>query len=103
MAIGGTSAGGNITLSSGHRFKDLGLPVPGALYLGTPCVDLTMTGDSRFLNEGVDRILPAWKNIPYDHFRYYAVPRNQRKLNAFKYQGIVCGFRCCGDGANDTE
>ena len=72
IAIGGSSAGGNITLSSVHKFKDLGLPVPGALYLGTPCVDLNMTGDSRFLNEGVDRLLPAWKNIPQDAARMYA-------------------------------
>ena len=63
MVMGGTSGGGNITLSSVHRFKDLGLPLPGALYVGTPCVDLNMAGDSRFLNEGVDRILLAWRGL----------------------------------------
>lgn len=72
MAMGGTSAGGNITLSSVHCIKQFGLPVPGALYLGTPCVDLDMIGDSRFLNEGVDRILPAWKNVPHDAGLMYA-------------------------------
>jgi len=63
MAMGGTSAGGNITLSSVHRFKDLGLRLPGALYVGTPSVDLNMTGDSRFLNEGVDRILLTFRGL----------------------------------------
>jgi acetyl esterase/lipase len=29
MSMGGTSAGGNITLSAVHRFKDAGLPLPG--------------------------------------------------------------------------
>jgi acetyl esterase/lipase len=72
MAMGGTSAGGNITLSSVHRFKDGGLPVPGALYVGTPAVDLDMTGDSRFLNEGVDRLLVAWKHVPHDAAAMYA-------------------------------
>ena len=72
MVIGGSSAGGNITLSSIHRFKELGYHLPGALYLGTPCVDLDMTGDSRFLNEGVDRLLPAWKNVPNDAAAMYA-------------------------------
>ena len=72
MAMGGTSAGGNITLSSVHRFKDLGLPVPGALYVGTPAVDLDMTGDSRFLNKGVDRLLVSWKHIPHDAAAMYA-------------------------------
>ena len=55
--MGGTSAGGNITLSSVHRLKDLGLPLPGALYVGTPSVDLNWNGDSHFLNDGADRIL----------------------------------------------
>jgi acetyl esterase/lipase len=57
MVMGGTSAGGNITLSSVHRLKDLGLPLPGALYVGTPSVDLNWNGDSHFLNDGADRIL----------------------------------------------
>jgi acetyl esterase/lipase len=43
--------------------KDLGLPLPGALYVGTPSVDLALTGDSRFLNEGVDRILLTWSGF----------------------------------------
>ena len=37
MTMGGTSGGGNITLASVHRFRDLQLAFPGALYLGTPC------------------------------------------------------------------
>ena len=36
------------------------------------------------------------------HFNYYAVPRNQRKLGAFKYQVYrLCSVRY-GRGANDT-
>jgi len=72
MAMGGTSAGANITLSSVHRFKDAGLPLPGALYIGTPAVDLDMTGDSRFINEGIDRLLVSWKHIPHDAAAMYA-------------------------------
>ena len=72
MAMGGTSGGANITLSSIHCFKDLGLPLPGALYLGTPCVDVDMIGDSRFINEGIDRLLVSWKRIPHDAGAVYA-------------------------------
>ena len=72
MVVGGTSGGGNITLSSVHRFKDLGLPLPGALYVGTPCVDIDLIGDSRFINEGVDRHLLSWKGIPYNAGVMYA-------------------------------
>lgn len=58
MVMGGTSAGGNITLASSQRFVGLGLAVPAALYIGTPTVDLNAeAGDSRYLNEGADRIL----------------------------------------------
>jgi acetyl esterase/lipase len=58
MVMGGTSAGGNIALTSCQRFVDLGLAVPAALYIGTPTVDLNAeAGDSRYLNEGADRVL----------------------------------------------
>nr|ADH59413.1 esterase [uncultured bacterium] len=58
MAMGGTSAGGNIALASSQRFVGLGMAVPAALYIGTPTVDLNAeAGDSRYLNEGADRVL----------------------------------------------
>ena len=72
MVMGGTSAGGNITLSSVQRFKEAGLSMPAALYIGTPCVDAAKTGDSRFINEGIDRSLVAWENIAADAGVLYA-------------------------------
>lgn len=60
MALGGTSAGGGLTLGSTHKFKDLGLELPGALYAGTPGVDCHKTGDSHYINEGIDRALVSW-------------------------------------------
>jgi len=84
MALGGTSGGGNITLASVHRFRDLQLAFPGALYLGTPAVDIDMIGDSRFINEGIDRNLGSWEGVPleagvmyaggYDHKHPYISP-----------------------------
>jgi len=84
MTMGGTSGGGNITLASVHRFKDLQLALPGALYIGTPAVDIDMIGDSRFINEGIDRNLISWEGIPreagvmyaggYDHKHPYISP-----------------------------
>jgi acetyl esterase/lipase len=72
MAMGGSSAGGNITLASVHRFRDLQLAFPGALYMGTPCVDIDFIGDSRFINEGIDRHLLAWEGIPLEAGIMYA-------------------------------
>lgn len=72
MVMGGTSAGGNITLSSVQRFNEDGLPVPAALYVGTPAVEIAMAGDSRFINEGIDRNLVAWEHVPNDAGALYA-------------------------------
>ena len=92
IVMGGTSAGGNITLSSVHRFKEAGLTVPGALYVGTPAVDLDMTGDSRFLNEGVDRLLVSWKHIPHDAAAMYAGDFDLRHPHVSPIYGDFSGF-----------
>ncbi|MGF1716523.1 alpha/beta hydrolase [Photobacterium chitinilyticum] len=53
-AIFGTSAGGNLTLATTLKLQELGLPLPGALYVGTPAVDLKETSDSWYVLEGLD-------------------------------------------------
>ncbi|MDP6416939.1 MAG: alpha/beta hydrolase, partial [Gammaproteobacteria bacterium] len=57
VALGGTSAGGGLTLASVLEMKELGLSLPGALYLGTPWADLTNASDSLYTLAGIDRIL----------------------------------------------
>ncbi len=63
MALGGTSAGGGLTLGSIHKFKDLNLELPGAIYAGTPGGDCNKTGDSHYTNEGNDRALISWHGV----------------------------------------
>ena len=63
IAMGGTSAGGGLSLGSVHNFKAKDLPVPGALYLGTPWADLTKTSDSLYTMEGIDRVLVTYDGI----------------------------------------
>lgn len=53
-AIFGTSAGGNITLATALKIQELGLPEPGALFVGTPAVDLKKTSDSWHVLRGLD-------------------------------------------------
>ena len=60
LALGGTSSGGGLVLASIHKFKALGLPLPAALYAGTPWSDLTKTGDSYYINEGIDHKLVTY-------------------------------------------
>jgi len=63
VALGGTSGGGNMCMVTvQHAIRD-GIDVPGALYLGTPGADMTETGDSVFINEGIDRTL-----VSYAHY-----------------------------------
>lgn len=57
MAIFGTSAGGALTLSIVLRAKQEGLPLPGAIAVGTPMSDLTGAGDSFHTNFMVDNVL----------------------------------------------
>lgn len=56
MAALGTSAGGGLTLAMTLKLKALGVPLPGALGLGTPWTDLTGASDSYAVNAGVDGI-----------------------------------------------
>ena len=53
-ALFGASAGGNLTLATTHRLKQLGLPLPGALLAGTPMVDMEKNGDSWYTLQGLD-------------------------------------------------
>jgi acetyl esterase/lipase len=55
-AIFGTSAGGNLTLATTLKLQELGLPVPGALFAGTPAVDLKETSDSWLTLQGLDQL-----------------------------------------------
>jgi acetyl esterase/lipase len=63
MVMGGTSAGGALTLAVVQELNKHSSPVPAALYVGTPGVDMTMTGDSRYINEGLDHILGSWRGM----------------------------------------
>ncbi|WP_020640536.1 alpha/beta hydrolase [Amycolatopsis balhimycina] len=54
---GGDSAGGNIAAALLLGAKDAGLPMPAALVLNTPQVDLTEAGDTFQTLAGVDNVL----------------------------------------------
>jgi acetyl esterase/lipase len=57
ILVGGGSAGGNLVAAMLLRAKDEGLPMPAALALFTPEIDLTESGDSFDANAGVDYVL----------------------------------------------
>ena len=57
IVVGGGSAGGNLAAALILRARDEGLPLPVALVLLTPEVDLTESGDSFHTNLGIDNVL----------------------------------------------
>jgi epsilon-lactone hydrolase len=57
IVVGGGSAGGNLAAALMLRARDEGLPLPLALVLLTPEVDLTESGDSFQTNLGIDCVL----------------------------------------------
>ena len=72
IALGGTSAGGGLTLATVHQLIELGVDVPGAIYLGTPWADLTDASDSLHTNEQIDRVLLTYDGWLSAAARLYA-------------------------------
>lgn len=59
IIVGGRSAGGNLAAAMLLKAKDEGLPMPAALVLLSPEIDLTESGDSFEVNRLVDVVLPG--------------------------------------------
>jgi len=59
IIVGGGSAGGNLAAALMLRAKAQGLPMPAALVLMSPEVDLTESGDSFEVLMGIDPVLKA--------------------------------------------
>ena len=72
MAMFGTSAGGGLTMATAHKLKDLSLPLPAALFLGTPAGDITKTGDTYFANAGADNSIGQYEGIIEESLKLYA-------------------------------
>ena len=53
-ALFGTSAGGNIALATALKLKELSLPLPGAIFAGTPATDLENITDTWHTLQGLD-------------------------------------------------
>ncbi|SFR90676.1 alpha/beta hydrolase fold domain-containing protein [Sphingomonas jatrophae] len=58
IVVGGASAGGNLAAALLLHARAAGLPMPAALVLMTPEVDLTESGDSFATLAGLDPVLP---------------------------------------------
>ena len=92
MAMGGTSGGAGLTMSSVQRFKELGLALPQALLLGTPGADAGKIGDTRYINEGIDTSLGSWDGIVDQALRMYAANYDLTHPHVSPIYGDFGGF-----------
>jgi acetyl esterase/lipase len=92
MAMGGTSAGGGLTMSSVHRFKELGLDLPQALFVGTPASEIGKIGDSRYINEGIDQGLIIWDGAIFEMLKMYAGKYDIKHPHVSPIYGDFAGF-----------
>lgn len=92
IVFGGTSGGGNLAMATVQRLLELGLDVPGTLYLGTPGADMSKTGDTYYLNAGIDRILLAYDGFVEAASRLYAGGRDLKDPLVSPLYGDFHGF-----------
>jgi epsilon-lactone hydrolase len=59
IVVGGSSAGGNLGAAMVLRARDTGVPLPAAVVLISPQIDLTESGDSFHANLGLDTVLTS--------------------------------------------
>ncbi len=92
IIMGGTSAGAGLVLATVLEMKKKGTPLPGALFLGTPWADLTKTGDSFFINEGIDHTLITYDGVLEGAARLYANGHDLRDPRLSPIYGNLAGL-----------
>jgi monoterpene epsilon-lactone hydrolase len=92
MALFGTSAGGGLTLATVIKLKELKLPLPAVLFVGTPASDLTKTGDSYYTNADVDNGLGRYEGFIEDSLRLYAGDLDMKNPYLSPVYGDLDGF-----------
>ena len=92
MALGGSSGGGNLIMGMVQHLIELDVDVPGALYLGTPGADMSKTGDTYYMNDGVDRLLVTYDGLVEAAVRLYANGRDLKDPLVSPLYGDFLGF-----------
>lgn len=72
IGFGGSSAGGGLALAAIHRFKRDDIPLPAAVFAGSPWADLTKTSDSLYTLEGIDRGIVTYDGVLASSAAVYA-------------------------------
>ena len=91
-AIFGTSTGGALTLTTLLRAKQEGLPMPGAIALGSPNSDFTWTGDTLFTNELIDNVFPTFHGFAENAAKMYSNGHDPKEPLISPINGDFHGF-----------
>lgn len=92
IGILGSSAGGSLALTMLMRARMEHLPMPGAIALGTPTVDLSKTGDSLYTNAMVDNVIGTQDGYLHATALLYANGRDLKDPLLSPIYGDVHGF-----------
>ncbi len=92
IGVFGTSTGGGMTLALMLNAKKNNLPLPAAIFVGTPWTDLSKTGDSYFTHAGIDNVLVSYEGWLSDAVRVYAGNYDLKNPLISPYYGDVSGF-----------
>lgn len=92
LALFGTSAGGGLTMATVHKLKELGVPLPAVLMVGTPASDVTKTGDTYFTNADIDNGLGRYEGFIEDSLKLYAGDEDLKNPLISPVYGDFSGF-----------
>lgn len=92
VVMGGTSAGGGLTMATMLRCKSEKLAMPAALFLGTPFADLSKTGDSVYLNTEVDQMVGRYEGRIEACIKLYAAGRDLKDPHISPIYGDLSGL-----------
>jgi acetyl esterase/lipase len=91
MALFGTSAGGGLTLAAVQKLRALDVPLPAALFAGTPWADLARDDDTQYTNAGLDDVLTSSEDLAA-FARLYAGHHSLREPGVSPIHGDFHGF-----------
>ena len=92
IAMGGSSSGGGLALATVQKLKSLNVALPAALFIGTPWSDLSKSGDSLYVNEGIDRKIATYDGFITAAAKLYANGVNLKDPGLSPVYGDFSGF-----------
>jgi acetyl esterase/lipase len=92
VVMGGTSAGGGLIMTTMLRCKAEGVPMPAALFIGTPGCELSKTGDSVYTNAEIDHILGRYEGRIEACVKLYAAGHDLKEPLVSPIYGDLTGW-----------